>query len=100
VVIGTACIVCSVYVTVWCPSICLSLCLIVPSFGRCCGFAAVGPACGDIDRLLHGRRSAAATPQLNAQQQMSRELHEADATGMQVSLDSYPGVYWQLLCSD
>ena len=27
--------------------------------GLYCGFAAVGPAAGDIDRLLHGRRSAA-----------------------------------------
>jgi len=50
------------------PSVCLSV-----LFGRrCCKFAAAGPAAGDMDRLLHGRRSAAAAPQSqrSAQQQM------------------------------
>jgi len=46
-------------------SVCLSVCLSVslahsPAAATCGGFAAVGPASGDIDRLLHSRRSAAA----------------------------------------
>jgi len=39
------------------PSICPSVCLSHPAAARSCGgFAAVGQATGDIDRLLHGRR--------------------------------------------
>ena len=51
-IIDTARIVRRVYVPVLCPSVCLS----VPSFGRCMplgGFAAVGSGAGDIDRLLY-----------------------------------------------
>jgi len=49
-----------VYETVRCPSVRLS---VYPSMGpqqqtRCCRFAAVGPAAGDVDRLLQQRRAA------------------------------------------
>jgi len=54
-----------VYETVRCPSVCLSVrpsvCLSVPAWAqqtRCCKFAAVGPARGDVDRLLQQPRAA------------------------------------------
>ena len=56
-----------VCVTVRCPSVCLSHSL---AAAACAGFAAVGPAVGNIDRLLHGRRRSSTRPQHGAQQQM------------------------------
>jgi len=54
------------------PSVRPAICLSVLFGRRSCKFAAAGPAAGDMDRLLHGRRSAAAAPQSqrSAQQQM------------------------------
>ena len=56
-----------VYVTVRCPSVCLSH---LPAAAVCDGFAAVGPAVRDIDRLLRGRRRNRTRPQHGAQQQL------------------------------
>jgi len=64
-----------VYVTVRRPSVWLS----VPAFGRrmsrcmhAAGLLLWARGAGDIDRLLHDRRSAAAAPQHSAQQQIRR----------------------------
>ena len=64
-----------VYATVGCPSVRLSVCPSVLSIIRSLRFAASGLLlwarhAGDIDRLLHGWRSAAAAPQHGAQQRM------------------------------
>ena len=52
------------------PSVCLSVCPIRPPHAAAAGLLLWARRLGDIDRLLHGRRSAAAAPQHGAQQQM------------------------------